>query len=141
MGLASVGTFNVPGRFHRIVHACVISLAFWLHPHPYLLHNAKPHPYLLRNTKPQVFFNSLILNLTSLVLHQMAEPVQLFPSDNTPVPPPFHNVLKLKSLSLTQTPPLSHTVHHHIPYTTEAYWVYQSIPLWYVPLALFIFPA
>jgi hypothetical protein len=45
-----------------------------------------------------------MLGLTSLELHQTAKPTQLFPSDNTPIPPPFHNVSKLKSLSLTQTP-------------------------------------
>jgi hypothetical protein len=45
-----------------------------------------------------------MLGLTSLELQQTAEPAQLFPSDNTPIPPPFHNVSKLKSLSMTRTP-------------------------------------
>jgi hypothetical protein len=50
------------------------------------------------------FFTSPMLNLTSLELQQTAEPAQLFPSDNTPMPPLFRGVSKLKSLSLTRTP-------------------------------------
>jgi hypothetical protein len=50
------------------------------------------------------FFGVPILGLTSLELQQTAEPAQLFSPDNSPVPPPFHNISKLKSLSLTQTP-------------------------------------
>ena len=49
-------------------------------------------------------FASPMLGLTSLELEQTAEPAQLFPSDNTPVPPPFLDVSKLRSLSLTRTP-------------------------------------
>ena len=50
------------------------------------------------------FFASPILDLTSLELHQTEEPTRLSPSDDSPVPPPFLNVSKLKSLSLTRTP-------------------------------------
>ena len=50
------------------------------------------------------FFDVPILGLTSLELQQTAEPAQLFPPDNSPVPPLFHNISKLRSLSLTQTP-------------------------------------
>jgi hypothetical protein len=50
------------------------------------------------------FFDSPMLGLTSLELQQTEEPAQLFPPDNSPVPPPFHNISKLRSLSLTQTP-------------------------------------
>ena len=50
------------------------------------------------------FFASPILNLTSLELQQTEEPTQLFPSDDSPVPPLFLDVSKLKSLSLTRTP-------------------------------------
>jgi hypothetical protein len=49
-------------------------------------------------------FASPILGLTSLELQQTEEPAQLFPPDNSPVPPPFHNISNLRSLSLTQTP-------------------------------------
>ena len=50
------------------------------------------------------FFASPMLRLTSLDLQQTTEPAQLFPSDHSPLPPPFLAVSKLKSLSLTQTP-------------------------------------
>ena len=50
------------------------------------------------------FFASPMLGLTSLELQQTAGPARLFPSNNAPIPPPFLNVSKLKSLSLTQTP-------------------------------------
>ena len=50
------------------------------------------------------FFASPILRLTTLELQQTAVPTQLFPSDHSPIPPPFLVVSKLKSLSLTQTP-------------------------------------
>jgi hypothetical protein len=50
------------------------------------------------------FFASPMLGLTSLELQQTEDPAQLFPPDNSPIPPPFHNVSRLKSLSLTQTP-------------------------------------
>ena len=49
------------------------------------------------------FFASPMLELTSLELEQTAEPAQLFPFDDSPVPP-FFNVSKLKSLSLAKTP-------------------------------------
>jgi hypothetical protein len=50
------------------------------------------------------FFASPMLELTSLELQQTEEPIQLFPPDDATVPPPFRNVSKLRSLSLTQTP-------------------------------------
>ena len=50
------------------------------------------------------FFGPPMLRLTSLELQQTEEPAQLLPIDDAPVPPPFRNVSKLKSLSLTQTP-------------------------------------
>ena len=50
------------------------------------------------------FFASPMLDLTSLELEQTANPAQPFPSNNTPVPPPFLNVSKLRSLSLTRIP-------------------------------------
>ena len=50
------------------------------------------------------FFASPMLELTSLELQQTEEPTQLFPPDDAPVPQPFRNVSKLKSLALTQTP-------------------------------------
>ena len=50
------------------------------------------------------FFTSPMLGLTSIELEQTAEPAQLFPSDDSPVPPPFLNVSNLRSLSLTRTP-------------------------------------
>ena len=50
------------------------------------------------------FFGSPMLGLTSLELQQTEEPVQLFPPDDAPIPPPFRNVSDLRSLSLTQTP-------------------------------------
>jgi hypothetical protein len=49
-------------------------------------------------------FGAPILGLTSLELQQTAEPVQLFPPIDSPVPSIFQNVSKLESLSLTQTP-------------------------------------
>ena len=50
------------------------------------------------------FFASPIPNLTSLELQQTAEPTELFPSNEIPVPPVFQDVSKLKSLRLTRTP-------------------------------------
>jgi hypothetical protein len=50
------------------------------------------------------FFGPPMLELTSLELQQTEEPTQSFPPDDAPVPPPFHNISKLKLLSLTQTP-------------------------------------
>ena len=50
------------------------------------------------------FFNSPMLNFTSLGLEQIEEPAELFPPSETPVPPVFQNVSKLKSLCLTRTP-------------------------------------
>ena len=50
------------------------------------------------------FFASSMPNLTSLELQQAAEPVGLFPPDNSSTPPPFLNVSKLESLSLTRPP-------------------------------------
>ena len=50
------------------------------------------------------FFTSPILNLTSLELEQTGEPEQSFPSNETPAPPVFQHVSKLKSLHLTRTP-------------------------------------
>ena len=48
------------------------------------------------------FFDSPMPNLTSLELHQVAEPsVNLFPPSGTPVPPVFQN---LKTLRLTRAP-------------------------------------
>ena len=50
------------------------------------------------------FFASPMLGLTSLELQQIEEPTPLFPSENSPVPPPFLIVSKLRSLSLTRKP-------------------------------------
>ena len=50
------------------------------------------------------FFDSPMPNLTSLELQQTTEPTELFPSSESPVPPVFQNVSKLKSLRLTRTP-------------------------------------
>ena len=50
------------------------------------------------------FFASPIPNLTSLELEQTGEPAQSFPSNETPAPPLFQEVSKLKSLYLTRTP-------------------------------------
>jgi len=49
-------------------------------------------------------FVSPMPNLTSLELRQAEEPPELFPPNESPVPPVFRNVSKLKSLRLTQTP-------------------------------------
>ena len=50
------------------------------------------------------FFASPIPNLTSLELEQAEEPTESFPSNETPAPPLFLSVSKLKSLYLTRTP-------------------------------------
>jgi len=50
------------------------------------------------------FFDSPMLNLTSLELQQVGEPAELFPSSETPVPPVLQNTSRLKSLRLTRTP-------------------------------------
>ena len=50
------------------------------------------------------FFDSPILNLVSLELHQSAAPAQSFPSDEIPTPPVFRDVRTFRSLRLTQTP-------------------------------------
>ena len=50
------------------------------------------------------FFDSPMPKLTSLELQQSVEPDALFPPRGAPVPPIFHNVGKLESLSLTRTP-------------------------------------
>ena len=50
------------------------------------------------------FFNSPMLNLTSLELQQTTEPAELFPLSETLVPPVFQNVARLVSLRLTRTP-------------------------------------
>ena len=50
------------------------------------------------------FFRSRTPNLTSLELEQRREPVDLFPSNEAPVPSVFRNVSRLESLRLTQTP-------------------------------------
>jgi len=43
-------------------------------------------------------------NLSSLALRQAEEPTELFPTNESPIPPVFQNVSKLKSLCLTLTP-------------------------------------
>jgi len=50
------------------------------------------------------FFDSPVLNLTSLELQQTTEPTELFPPTGASVPPVFQNVAKLESLCLTRTP-------------------------------------
>ena len=50
------------------------------------------------------FFTSPMPILTSLELHQTAEPTELFPPRIAPVPPVFQNVSKLESIRLTRTP-------------------------------------
>ena len=49
-------------------------------------------------------FASPILNLTSLELEQTGKSAEPFPSDESPPPPVFQHVSKLKSLHLTRTP-------------------------------------
>ena len=50
------------------------------------------------------FFTSPMSNLTSLELEQIEAPTESFPSDETPAPPLFRDVSKLKSLYSTRTP-------------------------------------
>jgi len=50
------------------------------------------------------FFTSPMPNLTSLELEQPTQPTETFPPNETPAPPLFQNVSKLKSLHLTRTP-------------------------------------
>ena len=50
------------------------------------------------------FFTSPMPNLSSLELQQDTEPAELFPLNETPIPPIFQKVSKLKSLRLTRIP-------------------------------------
>ena len=50
------------------------------------------------------FFASPMSNLVSLELEQTEDPVDSFPSNETPAPPLFQNISKLKSLHLIRTP-------------------------------------
>ena len=50
------------------------------------------------------FFTTPMLDLTSLELEQRELPTESFPSDETPEPPLFRDVSRLKSLHLTRTP-------------------------------------
>ena len=50
------------------------------------------------------FFDSPILDLVTLELHQSTTPAQPFPSNEAPLPPILRHVQNLKSLRLTQIP-------------------------------------
>ena len=50
------------------------------------------------------FFTSPMPNLSSLKLKQTMQPADPFPSNETPAPPVFRDVLRLKSLHLTRVP-------------------------------------
>ena len=59
------------------------------------------------------FFDSPMNNLTALELRQTAEPAELFPPSESPVPPVFQNLARLESLRLTRTP--LHPILFNIP--------------------------